>query len=53
MGAVVNEQMSDTDATLLGRHTYDAFAGYWPTADPSDPITGVMNGSRKYVVSNT
>jgi dihydrofolate reductase len=53
MGDVVGEQMSDTDATLIGRNTYDAFASYWPTADPSDPITGVMNGARKYVVSNT
>jgi dihydrofolate reductase len=53
MGDVVSEQMNDTDATLIGRHTYDAFASYWPTADPSDPITGVMNGARKYVVSNT
>ena len=53
MGEAVNQQMSDTDATLLGRHTYGAFAAYWPTADPADPITGVMNGSRKYVVSNT
>ena len=53
MGEVVNEQMSDNDATLLGRQTYDEFAGYWPTADPDDPITGVMNGARKYVVSNT
>jgi dihydrofolate reductase len=53
MGDVVSEQMSNTDATLIGRHTYDAFASYWPTADPSDPITGVMNGARKYVVSNT
>ncbi len=53
MGDVVSEQMSDTDATLIGRHTYEAFASYWPTADPSDPITAVMNGARKYVVSNT
>jgi dihydrofolate reductase len=53
MGAVVGELMSDTDATLLGRQTYDEFAGYWPDADPDDPITGAMNGARKYVVSNT
>jgi dihydrofolate reductase len=53
MGDVVSEQMSNTDATLLGRHTYDAFASYWPTADPDDPFTAVMNGARKYVVSNT
>lgn len=53
MGAVVGELMGGTDATLLGRQTYDEFAGYWPNADPDDPITGVMNSSKKYVVSNT
>ncbi len=53
MGSVVGSLMSGTDAMLLGRQTYDEFAGYWPNADPDDPITGQMNGSRKYVVSNT
>jgi dihydrofolate reductase len=53
MGAVVGELMAGNDAMLLGRQTYDEFAGYWPNADPNDPITGQMNGSRKYVVSNT
>jgi dihydrofolate reductase len=53
MGAVVGRLMSETDATLIGRHTYEEFASYWPTADPADPITGVMNGARKYVVSTT
>ena len=53
MGAVVGELMGGSDATLLGRQTYDEFAGYWPDADPGDPITGQMNGSRKYVVSTT
>jgi dihydrofolate reductase len=53
MGAAVGEMMSGTDATLLGRQTYDEFASYWPSADPADPITGVMNGARKYVVSTT
>jgi dihydrofolate reductase len=53
MGAAVGELMGGSDATLLGRQTYDEFAAYWPNADPNDPITGQMNGSRKYVVSNT
>jgi dihydrofolate reductase len=53
MGAVVGELMSSNDATLLGRQTYDEFAGYWPNADPADPMTGTMNGARKYVVSNS
>jgi dihydrofolate reductase len=53
MGAVVGELMGDTDATLIGRQTYDEFAAYWPSADPADPITDVMNGARKYVVSSS
>ncbi|WP_433472433.1 dihydrofolate reductase family protein [Spirillospora sp. CA-142024] len=53
MGAVVGGLMNETEATLLGRHTYEGFASYWPDADPSDPMTKVMNSSRKYVVSNT
>ena len=53
MGAVVGELMGSSDATLLGRQTYDEFAAYWPNADPNDPMTGQINGSRKYVVSNT
>jgi dihydrofolate reductase len=53
MGAVVSAAISETDAMLLGRQTYDEFAGYWPNADPADPITGQMNGARKYVVSST
>jgi dihydrofolate reductase len=53
MGAAVGELMSDSDATLLGRQTYDEFASYWPDADPADPITQQMNGAKKYVVSTT
>ena len=53
MGAVVGTLMAEADATLLGRQTYEEFAGYWPTADPNDPFTEQMNGARKYVVSNT
>jgi dihydrofolate reductase len=53
MGAAVGGLMSDSDATLIGRRTYDEFASYWPDADPTDPMTGTMNGARKYVVSST
>ena len=53
MGAAVGTLMGGNDAMLLGRQTYDEFAGYWPNADPSDPITEQMNGTRKYVVSST
>lgn len=53
MGAAVGELMSGNDAMLLGRQTYDEFAQYWPNADTGDQLTAKMNGSRKYVVSNT
>lgn len=53
MGAVVGELIADADATLLGRVTYEGFAGYFPDADPNDPNTEMMNSARKYVVSNT
>jgi dihydrofolate reductase len=53
MGAAVGALMEGNDAMLLGRHTYDGFAEYWPKADPDDPMTGQMNASQKYVVSNT
>jgi RibD C-terminal domain len=52
MGAAVGALMGDSEATPLGRQTYDEFAAYWPNADPNDPLTAVMNGARKYVVSN-
>ena len=51
MGAVVGDLMAGNGAMLLGRQTYDEFAAYWPNADPADPMTAAMNGSRKYVVS--
>jgi dihydrofolate reductase len=53
MGAAVGGLMDGQDAMLLGRVTYDAFADYWPKADPNDPLTIQMNGTPKYVVSTT
>lgn len=36
---------------LLGRRTYDAWSGYWPTA-PSSPMADGINAARKYVVTH-
>lgn len=38
------------DALLLGRRTYDIFAGYWPNF-PESSIGGVFNTVPKYVAS--
>ena len=53
MGQSVESQMAASDAMLLGRVTYEEFAGYWPH-DTSDPdLAGYMNNTKKYVVSTT
>lgn len=48
-GQIMEEQMKQP-CLLLGRKTYDIFAGYWPKHEDNWP--GV-NDSEKYVVSNT
>jgi len=52
-GGVIFEQASGMDALLLGRRTYEIFAGYWPSASPEIPFTGLLNGVPKYVASRT
>lgn len=55
--AVVGEQisagMAGLDALLLGRRTYDIFAGYWPehTTGPEGSIGQLFNRVPKYVAS--
>ena len=50
-GKAVDEAMATTDGLLLGRRTYEIFAGYWPTVthEPSEQL----NSLPKYVVSTT
>ncbi|MFN8040403.1 MAG: dihydrofolate reductase family protein [Acidimicrobiales bacterium] len=52
-GEVMFEQARTMDALLLGRTTYEIFAGYWPTAPAEIPFTGLLNGVPKYVASRT
>jgi dihydrofolate reductase len=49
-GKEMELQMKETSALLLGRKTYDIFAGYWP--DHTEPWPQI-NKVPKYVVSKT
>ncbi len=46
------ESMGRPFDLLLGRKTYEIFAGYWPTA-PAEAGGDVLNNATKYVVSST
>lgn len=50
-GASIGEEIGRMDALLLGRKTYDIFAGYWPqqTGDIGETLSRVP----KFVVSRT
>lgn len=53
MGEIVGGQMAESDAMLLGRTTWEMFAGYWPHQSNDVQPAEHMNGVRKYVVSST
>ena len=46
------EMVARQDAVLLGRRTYDEWAGYWPTSD-EQPFADFINGVDKYVVTSS
>jgi len=56
MGAAVDSQIGQADTLLLGRRTYDSFAGAWPereTAGGEDAdFAKKLGDQRKIVVSN-
>ncbi|HMB25076.1 MAG TPA: dihydrofolate reductase family protein, partial [Anaerolineales bacterium] len=52
-GKIMNKSISQTEALLLGRKTYQIFAAYWPSAPADDPFAKKFNSIPKYVVSTT
>jgi dihydrofolate reductase len=46
------ERMPRSRALVLGRRTYEDFAGYWPK-QTDNPYTEVLDNSTKYVASRT
>jgi len=53
MGAAVDAQLAASDTMLLGRRTYQDFAGFWPNQGGDDPVAAHMNNTPKVVVSTT
>jgi len=46
--------LNEAGGFLLGRKTYEAFAGHWPTAAVEErPIAEPLNNTQKYVASRT
>jgi dihydrofolate reductase len=52
MGRVIGERMAGPSRILLGRRTYEDFAGYWPK-QTDNPFTEVLNERQKLVASRT
>jgi dihydrofolate reductase len=56
MGAAVDAQLGSVDTILLGRKTYDSFAGAWPTREAEGgedaSFAKKLGDARKIVVSN-
>ena len=56
MGAAVSASLGGADTILLGRKTYDSFAGAWPEREAAGgedaPFAKTLGDVRKIVVSN-
>ena len=47
------DELSASDALLLGRVTYEGFAAAWPSVTDEEGFAEMMNGYPKYVASTT
>src|SRR5882672_8255102 len=52
MMAALNSHIAAEDTILLGRVTYQEWAGYWPTST-DEPYASHINNAPKYVASTT
>ena len=53
MGKASSLGMESADGLLIGRRTYDIFAGYWPNQPDDAPFASFLNSVPKYVASTT
>jgi dihydrofolate reductase len=53
MAAALEAGMAASDAILLGRRTYQEFAGFWPDQGSDVPFADHINNTPKLVVSTT
>lgn len=52
MGSAMGERMGQRGSIVLGRRTYEDFAGYWPKQE-DNPYSETLNRAQKYVASTT
>jgi dihydrofolate reductase len=53
IGTFKRDELFESDALLLGRVTYEEFAGYWPTATSTGAFGERMNRLPKFVATTT
>jgi dihydrofolate reductase len=52
-GSGVTKLIAEARGFLLGRRTYEIFAGYWPNAPAAQEIADSLNTKPKHVASRT
>jgi len=53
MGKAMGENFAKPFDLLLGRKTYEIFAGHWPHQQADDPVRKVFDAATKYVATRT